>query len=58
MSFPGPLRWGDPNAKVVVDMTGSVAACKINAWIDFNADRDWSDAGEQNHRRWDETPPA
>ena len=28
-------------------MSSSGASCKINAWIDFNADRDWSDSGEQ-----------
>ncbi len=47
MTFAGPLRWGAPNAWGWIDMSNSTAGCKINAWIDFNADRDWIDAGEQ-----------
>ncbi len=34
-------------AKIDVDATYSPAAGLLNAWIDFNADGDWQDAGEQ-----------
>jgi len=36
----------DPGNPASVDVTASMAAL-LDAWIDFNADGDWSDAGEQ-----------
>ena len=41
--FNGPLTVGGP-ANVTV--TASVAG-KLDAWIDFNSDGDWNDAGEK-----------
>lgn len=40
----GELRVGD--AKVVVQATAS-AACKLNAWVDWNQDGSWGGSGEQ-----------
>lgn len=35
-----------PGATANVDVTASIAG-KLDAWIDFNSDGDWADAGEQ-----------
>ena len=43
VAFTTALRAGAPAR---VDATASVAGL-LNAWIDFNADGDWADAGEQ-----------
>jgi hypothetical protein len=37
----------DPGTTASVDITASTAGALLDAWIDFNADGDWSDAGEQ-----------
>ena len=44
VSFPGVVLAGDPMADVAVVSSG---VGLLDAWIDFNADGDWSDAGEQ-----------
>jgi len=38
---------GDPAAGVDVDMTASPSDGLLSAWIDFNADGDWDDNGEE-----------
>lgn len=43
----GFLAPGDPAATIGVDLTASPANGLLNAWIDFNADGDWDDSGEQ-----------
>ena len=47
VTFPAPLQPGDPAAPVHIDMAASKIGCLLNAWIDFNGDKDWSDPGEQ-----------
>lgn len=42
VTFPDPL---DAGATENVDVVAN-AACTLSAWIDFNGDGDWSDAGE------------
>jgi len=36
----------NPGGTALVDVAAS-ESCLLNAWVDFNADGDWSDAGEQ-----------
>ena len=59
--YPGdPFPPGDENgvkfltaivpgkvATLKVDMTASPKPCKLNAWLDFNGNASWADAGEQ-----------
>ncbi|WP_428310801.1 GEVED domain-containing protein [Hydrocarboniphaga sp.] len=35
------------NAKAIIVVTAPGGTAQLDAWIDFNADGDWSDAGEQ-----------
>ncbi len=44
VSFLGPMI---PGAMGSVEVTVSVSGSKLDAWIDFNGDGDWDDAGEQ-----------
>ncbi len=44
---PGFLTPGDSASTVEIDMTASPSGGLLNAWVDFNADGDWADAGEQ-----------
>jgi len=46
IAFTSPLVAGD-TATLDVDMTASPARGLFSAWIDFNADGDWSDPSEQ-----------
>jgi len=43
VNFPVALHAGDSITLPVI----SSGACKLDAWIDFNADGDWADTGEQ-----------
>ena len=43
--FTSPIVAGDP--AVTVDIDAAAAPAFVNAWIDFNADFDWNDPGEQ-----------
>ena len=43
----GALRAGDSSASVTVTISSSAGTGLLNAWIDFNADGDWDDVGEQ-----------
>lgn len=45
--LPSYLIPGDPAAPVGVDMSASNMGCYLNAWVDFYADSDWDDPGEQ-----------
>lgn len=45
VDFTLPLLPGDAAAEVDIQVSGT--ACDLNAWIDFNGDDDWDDAGEQ-----------
>jgi hypothetical protein len=47
VTFTTLLVPGDPSAGVDVDMRASPVGGVLNAWIDFNYDRDWADPGEQ-----------
>ena len=44
VSFLGPMI---PGAMTTVEVTVSVSGGKLDAWVDFDADGDWDDAGEQ-----------
>jgi hypothetical protein len=44
---PGFLAPGDATASVEIDMLNSPDGGRLSAWIDFNADGDWDDAGER-----------
>jgi len=46
VTFTTPLSLG-AEASVDIDMTASPMGALLNAWIDFNGDGDWADAGEQ-----------
>jgi hypothetical protein len=45
--LPGYLVPGDDSATVEINMVDSTDSGWLNAWIDFNADGDWDDFGEQ-----------
>lgn len=45
--FPGLLSPGAAASPVRVVVSGSVGGALLNAWMDFNGDGDWTDAGEQ-----------
>jgi len=47
VKFPAPLTPGDSRAKVDIDMTGSPVGGFVNAWIDFGANGQWTDATDQ-----------
>ncbi|MDB4459239.1 Ig-like domain repeat protein, partial [bacterium] len=44
VTFPSLMR---PSEVANITVVASSAGGRLNAWIDFNADGDWSDAGEQ-----------
>ena len=46
MTF-GTLQAGNANASVTVNANVPSGTAMLNAWVDFNADGDWVDAGEQ-----------
>ena len=43
----GFLVVGDTGASVTVNVQNAPSGAKLDAWMDFNADGDWDDAGEQ-----------
>ncbi|HRY33433.1 MAG TPA: GEVED domain-containing protein, partial [Bacteroidales bacterium] len=42
--FAGPAIAGQP---LNITVTASIGNCPLNAWMDFNCDGDWRDAGEK-----------
>ena len=46
VTFPNPLVV-DTNPTIAVTSNFSTTAGLLDAWVDFNADGDWADAGEQ-----------
>ena len=46
VTFPSPLVLGT-SLTIAVTSNFSTAAGLLDAWVDFNADGDWADAGEQ-----------
>ena len=47
ITFHGPLTPGDPSAKVDIDMTGSPVDGVVNAWVDFDANGQWTEGYDQ-----------
>ncbi len=43
----GVVNAGRPDAGVVVKVRNAALGTKLDAWVDFNADGDWNDTGEQ-----------
>jgi hypothetical protein len=43
----GPVLVGNNNASVTVKVRNAAHGTKLDAWIDFNRDGDWNDAGEK-----------